>query len=339
MKDGKLGVAIHGVGWVASAHARSWLKNPHAKIVAVSSRQRSSAERLVQEFALDATVYERFEDVLRDERVDIVNISGPNHVHTEQGVAAARAGKHLLMEKPMSLTLDEAKSLRDAVTRAGVKSVVSFVLRWNPLFDNLKNLLAAGAIGKLFFAQVDYWHGLGDWYSGWDWVRTKSSGRSAMLAAGCHAIDALRWFVGDEVEEVTAFGSNPTRRYEFDSCVVALLRFKNGTLAKTSAVFDCEMPYAFNVDLLGTAGTLRDNRVWSKQLFPAQTGWATVPTILPDSGAVEHHPFDGEVNHLVECIRDNRESHCNIADAYHTHEVCLAIDRSLETGTPVRLPL
>ncbi len=339
MIDGKLGVAIHGAGWVAGAHLRSWLKNPHAAVISISSRQRSSAEALARSSGLDVTIHDSFDAVLRDGRVDIVNISGPNHVHAEQGLATARAGKHLLMEKPMALTIDEARALRDAVASAGVKSVVSFVLRWNPMFENLKSLLAAGAIGKLFFAQVDYWHGLGDWYPGWNWVRTRQSGRSAMLAAGCHAIDALRWFVRDEVAEVSAFGSNPTGRYEFDSCVVAMLRFRGGVLAKTSAVFDCDAPYAFNVDLLGTDGALRDSRVWSKRLFPGQKAWTIVPTITPDSGDVEHHPFDGEVNHLIDCILTGRESHCNVADAFHTHEVCLAIDRALETGGPVKLPL
>ena len=63
-------------------------------------------------------------------------------------------------------------------------------------------------------------------------------------------------------------------------------------------------------------------------------------TILPDSGAVDHHPFDAEMNHLVECILADRESHVNVADAYETHEVCMAIDRSIELGgQPVRLPL
>jgi predicted dehydrogenase len=63
-------------------------------------------------------------------------------------------------------------------------------------------------------------------------------------------------------------------------------------------------------------------------------------TILPDSGAVEHHPFDAEINHFVDCILQGRESHCNIADAYRTHEVCIAIDRSIAAGgMPVKLPL
>jgi len=278
--------------------------------------------------------------VLADDRVDVVNISGPNHVHTPQGIAAAEAGKHLLMEKPMCVSLEENRALRDAVDRAGVKSVVSFVLRWNPLFDNLKALLAAGAVGELFYVEVDYWHGLAEWWTGFEWGRTLASGGSTMLTGGCHAVDAIRWFAGEEVVEVAAFANNKKGKFEYDANVVAILKFESGAIGKTSALFDADMPYSFNIDLAGTEGTLRDNRVWSKKLFPGQTGWSTMKTILPDSGAVDHHPFDAEIDHLVDCILQERESHCNIADAYRTHEVCLAIDRSIaEGGQPVRLPL
>lgn len=340
MHDQKLGVAIHGAGSVACAHAASWLKNPHAEIVSVSSRTVESAQRLAKQLGLTCLVRERYEDVLRDPRVDIVNISGPNHVHAEHGIAAAEAGKHLMIEKPMVISMHENRALRDAVARAGVKSVVSFVLRWNPLFDNLKSLLAAGTIGPLFYVEVDYWHGIGPWYTGWEWAHTYKTGGSAMLLAGCHAVDAIRWFVRDEVVEVAAFGNNVKGLYEYPANVVAALKFAGGAIGKTSTLLDSDMPYAFNIDLVGTEGTMRDNRLWTKKLLPGQTTWASVPTIMPDSGAVEHHPFDAQMNHLVDCIRTGQESHCNVADAYHTHEVCMAIDQSLaQGGHPVRLPL
>ncbi len=340
MIDGKLGVAIHGAGQVAGAHAASWLKNPHVKIVRVSSRRKESAQRLADSLGLDCTVGDRFDEILRDDRVDIVNISGPNHVHTEQGIAAAEAGKHLMMEKPMCLSMRENCALREAVARAGVKSVVSFVLRWNPLFENIKSLLAAQAIGDLFYVEVDYWHGLAEWWPGFEWGKTRASGRSTMLTAGCHALDAIRWFSGDEITEVTACANNVRGKFEYETNVVAVLKFRSGAIGKTSSLLDADMPYSFNIDLAGTEGTLRDNRIWAPRLFPGQKGWTAMQTIMPDSGDVNHHPFDAQMNHLVDCILQDRESHCNIADAYHTHEVCLAIDRSIaEGGRPVTLPL
>ncbi len=341
MENEKLGVAIHGVGQVAYAHAASWLKNPHCKIVSVSSRRKETAQRLVDKFGIDCTVRDSYDEVIRDERVDIVNISGPNHVHAEQGIATAEAGKHLMIEKPMVLSMEENLALRDAVAAAGVKSVVSFVLRWNPLFENLKSLLAAGAVGELFYTEVDYWHAIGPvGYDGWHWAHTRKTGGSTMLLGGCHAVDAIRWLAGDEVAEVTAYSNNIKGLFEYDSNVVAVLKFRGGGIGKTSTLFDAEMPYSLNIDLVGTEGTLRDNRIWSKRLLPGQTGWTEMSTVMPDSAAVEHHPFDAQMNHLVDCIRQDRESHCNVADGYRTHELCLAIDRSIaEGGRPVSLPL
>lgn len=335
MRQGELGVAIHGVGDVARAHAASWLKLPQVRIVSVTSRNRASAQQLAEQFQLDCHVGDDYQAVLENSEVDIVNISGPNHVHAEQGIAAARAGKHLMMEKPMCLSNEENRALRDAVAAAGVKSVVSFVLRWNPLFDNLKSLLTKNAIGRLFYIEVDYWHGISGWYRGMSWAQKRASGGSTMLFGGCHAVDAIRYFAAEEVTEVMAYANNVRRNFEYEANVVAILKFVSGAVGKTSALFDAEMPYTFNIDLAGTDGTLRDNRLWSKSLLPGQRGWTTMNTVMPDSAAVDHHPFDAQMAHLVDCIRQDRESHCNIADAFHTHQICLAIDQSITEGRPV----
>jgi len=367
-KARRLGIAIHGAGWVAGAHAASWLKNPHARIVSISDVRRDRAEQLAGRLGLRCAVRDDYEEVLCDDRVDVVDLCGPSHVHAQQGIAAAEAGKHVLVEKPIALSMEENRALRDAVARAGVKSLAGFVLRWNPAVQSIKSLVSSGAIGRPFFIEIDYWHGLGPTHHAWDLHSRKKTGGSAMLLGGCHAVDAMRWLTGAEVVEVTAVANNPKGLFEYDANVVAAMKFAGGTIGKTSALFDCEMPYSLNIDLAGTEGTIRDNRLWSKRLFPAAgkgvrthlceapfgpfrqmspdpfpfsaTGWTTIPTILPTTADVSHHPFDAEINHFVECMREGRESHCNIADAYRTHELCLAIDRSIaEGGRPVRLPL
>jgi predicted dehydrogenase len=341
MSDRKLGVALHGAGGVAVAHVASWLRHPRVEIVSVSSRSRQSAERLARRFDLACAVGDDYEAVLADPRVDVVDLCGPNHVHGPQAVAGAEAGKHVLIEKPMVLSMDENRRLRDAVAEAGVRSVVGFVLRWNPLLVTLRRLLDGGAIGELFYVEVDYWHGIGPWYSGWEWAHRRATGGSTSLLAGCHALDALRWLAGrGAVAEVCAYGNNKKGLYEYDANYVAVLRFEDGTIGKSSALMDAVMPYAFNIDLVATEGTLRDNRLYAPQMIAGQNDWARIPTVLPDSGDVAHHPYDALTEHLVECVVEGRESHCNVADCYHTHELCLAVDRSLEAGgRPVRLPL
>ena len=104
----------------------------------------------------------------------------------------------------------------------GVRSIVSFVPRWNRLFLNLTSLLSGGAIGELFYAEVDYWHGLSQWWSGWEWAHKTENGGSTMLLGGCHAVDAIRHFAGREIVEVAAFANNVKQNFEYDANVVAI---------------------------------------------------------------------------------------------------------------------
>lgn len=347
----KLGAAIWGAGWVSGEHAKAWQNNPHSQVVAIGSRKESSARALAERLGLDCKIYahpddpdKAYEQLLNDEQVDVISICTPNDRHTHEAILAAKAGKHLVIEKPISLTLDELKALRDTIRETKVKTVVSFVLRWNPLFETIKSLIAAGALGdKLFYGEVDYWHHIDTWWSGWVWAHRKDSGGSAFLLGGCHAVDAVRWFMGSEVSEVTAYAHQWDTRFEYPPTVVAALKFENGAVGKSSTTFECRMPYNFNIDLLGNKGTFRYNgdkaMLWSETLNPKQTGWTILQTIYPDSGEVTHHPFQGEIDHFVDCILNDIESHCNVEDAVHTHEVCIACDISAAEGRPVQLPL
>jgi predicted dehydrogenase len=338
-----MGVGIVGAGWVAGEHINSFQKNPHTEVRAICSRTKEGAAAKAAECGVEAAVYDDFEAMLQRDDIDIVSIATPPNLHRGQAVAAAQAGKHLLLEKAMANTLEDARAIRDAVQKAGVKTVVSFVLRWNPLFEIIKKRLASGAIGRVFLGEVDYFHGIGPWYKQFEWNVKKEMGGSSLLSAGCHAVDGLRWFMEGDVVEVFQYathgGGRDFKGYEYAPTSVTICKFSDGRVGKVSSCIECIQPYVFNINLVGTEGTIKNNLFWSRTEFPGQTTWAEVPTILPDSGDVRHHPFDFEVNHLVECIHQNKESHANVADAYKTHEIVFAADRSGQEGGPVKLPL
>ncbi len=113
------------------------------------------------------------------------------NLHVLQGIVAAKAGKHLLLEKPVALDLAGLRELQAAVRAAGAKTVVSFVLRWNPLFETIRALLEDGVVGRLFYGEVDYLHGIGPWYRQYEWNIKKQIGGSSLLTAGCHAVDRM----------------------------------------------------------------------------------------------------------------------------------------------------
>jgi predicted dehydrogenase len=357
------GVLIHGAGWVSTQHIAAFVKNPHTRVLAISSRTFDSARRRATAAGLSGVaLYDDLEKALAHPGVDIVSICTPQHAHCQNVLAAAQAGKHMIIEKPIGISLDELRQMRSAARRAGVKTVVSFVLRWNPLFQTLKAMVADGALGRPYYVEADYLSHNGSWWSGWNDARTIAQGISAFLVGGCHAIDALRWFAAPgEFEaaipvEVFAlsggYRKGSPREYnpltntwidkappmEYDGLEVALVRFNNGAVGKVSVNADCIMPYRFPIRIFGSLGTVFDNRIWSHK-FPGQTDWVEMPAILPDSSDVRHHPFQGEIDHFVECLRNDRESHCNLEDAVKTHEVVFAALKSRETHRAIELPL
>jgi len=337
-----LGAGIIGTGWVSDEYIKAFKKNPHCEVAAICSRGADRAKAKASEHGLThCAVFTDPAEMLKEKAIDIVAICTPHHQHVEQGVAAARAGKHVIVEKPIAITLPSLRQLDQAIRAAGVKSVVSFVLRWNPMFDNIRAMLDQDLIGKVFYAEVDYLHGVGPQYRLWSWMVKKEYGGSSLLAGGCHAVDGLRWFVRDEAVEVTAYsnksGRNPFQ-YEYDPNIVAIVKFAGGAIGKVACCLEARMPYVFNVALFGDKGTIRNNQVFTTQ-WPGQNSWAAIPAILPDSGDVSHHPFQQEVDHFVDCIRTGKESHARVADTYKTHEICLAADMSAAEGKPIRLPL
>ncbi len=363
MSEKKLGVLIHGAGWVSGEHIKAFQNNPHTEVVAISSRRMESVKQRAADANLTGIgMYTRLEEALQHSGVDIVSVCTPQQIHADNVIAAAEAGKHIVIEKPIAVRLEEMQAMREAVNRAKVKTVVSFVLRWNPLIATLKSLIAEGLFGNIYYVETDYQSNIASWWSGFGEARTKEMGVSAMMVAGCHALDTARWLAGREigraarVEEVFAWcggwrkGNRREYNYytgawsedkpplEYEGLEALLLKMENGVLGKVTANFDCIMPYTFPIEIFGDEGTVKNNRIWSRR-FPGQKGWIEIPTILPDTAEVSHHPFQAEMDHFVECILENRESHCNLEDAIHTHEIIFAAQECYRTGQPVRLPL
>ena len=338
----EIGVAIQGAGWVSSEHIRAYLRDPRSRVVAIGSRTREGAAAKAREFGLEVPVYDSFEEMLARPEVDAVSICTPHERHCEETVMAAGAGKHVLIEKPVALNPEDLHRMRDAVRRAGVRSVVSFVLRWNPAVANIKALGEDGALGDIFMVQTDYWHNgtQANYARAPRPSRPKKRGIGAMLGGGCHAFDMARYLVGSDVVSVSAGSWSPLEGEEGDHAnTVAVVRFANGAMGKVSACTTQWMPYNFNIDVFGTDGVVRGNRFYTKRL-PGLTGFAEMATVLPDNGDVAHHPFAGEIAHFIDCVISGKESHVNLEDAVNTHEACFAADlSSVRDGAVIELPL
>src|SRR5262245_12575059 len=229
-----LGAAVWGAGWVAGEHLKALIRNPYTEVVAVGSRTRDGAQRKAAEVGLplgSVAFYDDLDALLANDRVRIVSVCTPNYLHPDNVVRSARAGKHVVVEKPPAIDLAGLRKMRDEVRAAGVRTVVSFVLRWNPLVRLIKALRDDGTLGEVVFARADYWHRIRpEEWAGYRWAHTRAGGGSIMLAGGCHAVDALRHLVGSEVVSVSARHGplRPGSGFEWPGTAVALLEFVNG---------------------------------------------------------------------------------------------------------------
>jgi predicted dehydrogenase len=334
----KLGVGIRGAGQVAYEHAKAIRNNPRLYLAAVCSRSMESAQKLAKESNPEAKVYAHYEDLLADARVDIISICMPNYLHAREAILALQAKKHLILEKPTAITREELSALRRAARQAQTRTVVSFVARWHPMVKNLRALLDRRALGHIYYTEVDYWHGIKPTFASYPWIRRKEFAGGAMITGGCHAADLARYFKGEEIIEVSAYRCKNREDFDYFTTLVAAVKFRDGSVGKLSASLDglC-FPYQLNIDLLGTEGAIRDNRVYSKGLFPIQNDWVTLPTPTPNSGAVTHHPFQEEIDNLVSSIYEDVPVLSDVLDACNSVEVAIAIEESAAEGKPVAL--
>lgn len=332
-----LGVAIWGAGWVAGAHARAYLTAPsEARIVAVGGRRAESARALAARHGLpDARAYTDFEGVLADPAVDAVSLCTPNGLHAQEAIAAARAGKHLLIEKPVATTPDDFRAVLAAVERAGVTAAACFIQRWNPLVNTLRTLREQGDFGKVFLARADYWFGR----ERPEWMRDPRLAGSSFLVGAIHAVDSLRYVLGADVVQVEARGvdfESGIHSYRYPPTALALVRFASGAAGTISSSLVGHTGYVLNLELVGTDGSARNDQVYLRRI-PGLQGWITLPVPGPATGDVSQLPFPQLVEDFLRAARTGEPPRTNLPSTANTHEVCFAVDRSLETGRPVTL--
>lgn len=329
--------AVVGTGWVAKEYMKAIRSNREAELYAVVTGDAERAGNRLAELGMEARIYTNYEEMIKEPNIDAVILCSTPDVRPDQAKLAARNGKHLVLEKPLAMNMEAMRQMAPAIEESGITAIASFVLRWNPAIEMIRALIRDDVVGRIFMAQIDYWNHIGPQFPQYRWSTKTELGGSSMLSAGCHAVDALRYFAGDIVE-VTAY-SCATRAdsdYEFDPNVIALFKLKNGGIGKVSSSLECRTPYKFNIHLLGDKGTIMNNRVFSDK-FPGQTDFATFPVVLPESGDVSHQPFEMEIAEFVEAVQTKRPTRCDFKDAYKSMEVCFAIDRSIATGEKISL--
>jgi predicted dehydrogenase len=340
---GDLNVGIVGLGWAAGAHIETFKAVQGANVTAICSRRAHDPAELERQYGVPLRLYNDYTEMLADKDLHVVDICTPHPFHPDQAVAAAKAGKHLVIEKPIALSFEDARRVKAAIDEARVKTCVCFELRFSAHFSMIRAVLEENLLGDIHYGEVDYYHGIGPWYGQFGWNVKKDMGGSSLLTAGCHALDALLMWMQDPVEEVTSYATTSRspvfEPYEYPTTSTSILRFEGGKVGKCASVIDCFQPYYFHTHLVGSEGSLLDNKFYSQKL-PGMTKlrWSTLETALVDSGDVSDHPYQPQFQALVDAIRnDTPMPHTDFDTAYETHRVAFAADLSAARGRPVKL--
>lgn len=224
----KIGFGIIGCGRIAPRHAQSLVTLPPVQIVAVADIIESRAERFSKEY--NAEAYQDYKKLINRMDIDIVNICTPSGLHAQMAIEAMQAGKHVIVEKPMALTLEDADRMIAISQATKRKLCVVLQNRFNAPIRDLRRLVDEGQLGKLLLGNATVrWYRPQEYYED-GWHGTWAMDGGALMNQSIHHIDALQWMMG-QAESVFAYTATLAHQIEAEDVGVAVVRFQGGTLA------------------------------------------------------------------------------------------------------------
>ncbi len=332
----KYNVGIIGYSWAAGAHIEAINKTALGQVTAICSSRNLDPQEIKAKHGGSITLYNDPDKMLADKSIDVVSICSYPSDHSKQAIAAAKAGKHLIIEKPLALTWEDCLAVESAVKKAGVRTCICFECRFSSQLTVIKSVIDQGLLGKMHYGEVDYYHGIGPWYGQYRWNIKKEAAGSSLLTAGCHALDALLLLMGTDFESVSSYSARSENadfsKYEYPTSSVSIIKFKNGAVGKVASVIDCFQPYYFHFHLVGSEGSLLDNKFYSTKIKGLNKNkWSELSMKMLDSGDVTDHPYQAQFEAFFKAIGEDREMPLtSLADALKTHEVIFAADKSAE---------
>jgi predicted dehydrogenase len=338
-----LGFGIVGAGVIAATHAQAIAKVPGARLAAVTDTSHESAKKFAE--ANGSAAEPDLAALLERDDVDVVTVCVPSGLHAQVGVAAAGAGKHLVVEKPIDVTLEAADRLIGAASAAGVKLTVITQHRFDPGVAELRRLIDDGALGTLLLGEASTkWYRTQAYYDSGTWRGTWALDGGSLLNQGVHYVDLLLACMGPAAE-VTAITATQTHQIEVEDVALALLRFQSGavgTIVSSTSVFP---GLAQRLEISGTGGTvvIEDGKIISRglagepaeaQASDGQAGGQPAGASAPDIGIASHV---AQIADFVEAIEQDREPSATAQDGRAALEVVLAVYESARERRTVRL--
>lgn len=285
--------------------------------------------------------YIDYRDLLKRDDIDVIIVASPDSLHLEHTVKSLEAGKHVLCEKPMAMTLGECREMIDTSERTGKKLMVGQICRYAPGFMKAKELIDEGEIGELFFVESEYAHDYSLSPGVDNWRKDPKRLREPALGGGCHAVDLLRWIAGDPYE-VSAYSNRKVLKdWPVDDCTIGIMKFPKEVLGKVMVSIGCKRNYTMRSVFYGTQGTIiADNQsnfitVYREQIGQDErlfNGVRDQVLGIQHPVSINHHNTTGEINEFIDIILNDRPVNTDGVQGASTVQVCLAMIESAANG-------
>ncbi|MDH7602644.1 MAG: Gfo/Idh/MocA family oxidoreductase [Armatimonadota bacterium] len=333
---------IIGAGSVSSLHAAAIRNCPEAHLAAVADVCEERARKLAD----GAEVYTDYRRLLERRDIDAVCVCVPSGMHMPVCIDAANAGKHVLVEKPLEVTLEKADAIINACDKASVKLGVIFQVRFLPGVQAAKEAVSTGQLGKLVMGDAYVkWHRSQDYYDSSDWRGTwEMDGGGALMNQAIHHVDLLQWMMGP-VDSIFGYTDTLVReRIEVEDTAAACLRFVNGAVGTIEACTSAKNGVPARLEIRGELGTivLEDGKIalWDIEGVPLpELDLVDLGSGASDPKAITSVGHQAQIQDLARAIKENRQPVVDGREARKAVEIVTAIYRSARTGAPVKLPL
>ncbi len=351
--DGKVKIAVVGVGGISACHIENYLKNPDAELYAFCDINPERLAYMGKKYGI-TRLYEDEETMLRElPEVDAVSVCVWNCNHEKCTIAALNAGKNVLCEKPMSVSVEAAKRMKEAAEKNGKLLMLGFVRRYGNDCITMKKFADADTFGEIYYTKAQYLRRNGN-PGGW-FADISRSGGGCLIDLGVHVIDYVRYVMGCP-KPVSVYGATYKKLFDrpsinqrgsyqatsggdkhvcdVEDLAVALVRFDNGATLNIETSFCLNLGQESNcIEVFGTKGGAK--LTGSLEVFSEMNGFLTNVNLVGDTSPDFGRMFQNEINHFVDCVKNNKPCISTAEDGVVLMQILMGIYESARTGHEV----
>ncbi|MCL2095443.1 MAG: Gfo/Idh/MocA family oxidoreductase [Oscillospiraceae bacterium] len=346
MPEKKIGYAVVGLG-IGRAHCDAVYNSKNAELIAVCDLLEEKLESAKQAYE-GVLTYKSFDEMLENTDIDIVSVCVPSGLHSEFSVRALEKGKHILVEKPVEITVEKAMEIEEAAKRTGLKAGVIHQNRFNAVMKPVKEAVEEGRFGKIILGNFAVkWFRDQNYYDSGGWRGTwEMDGGGSLMNQAVHTVDLMQWLMGD-VKSVVSVSGVYNHKIETEDLTVSIVKFESGAVASFTSSTCCYPGICTDIQLYGEKGSVEIDgdslKLWKiaggdsfeeNDMLETYGGGNGAAAALDPSLAVGHSV---QVEDMISAVIENREPLVTPAEAIKSVRIVRAVYESAETGREVFL--